>query len=136
MSEFFGSQFGQFLSATLVACAAAVLLRQLYGRISARHRRALDLSGEMRKIGFERIPKVLECYAIGDYVGAGREVEELHRILLDPAKRNLEFAQLFQRMLEHRLNDPQLRTVTLKLVGDLTTATAPPKSAVPVPSVN
>lgn len=126
MQEFFGSQFGQLLSAIIVGCAVAVLIRQAWARISNRHRRALDLSDEMLRLGFERIPRILKAYAVSDYAGALRETEELHKILLDPAKRNIEFATLFQRMLEHRLADANLRAATVKLFNDLTRSTTPP----------
>jgi len=134
MEDFLTSPFGQLSYWIMVGLIVAIAGRWAYLRVTARHHVAMDVARFLSSRGLQRIPRALENYALCDYVGAAREMKELHEILVDPMKRNLEFAGLFKRMLEDMLADPATRQQTLDQIAKSTTPVVvatviPPKAA-------
>ena len=120
--DFLSSPQGMLLSAA-AAFGIGWLLFGADSRIEDRRRRAIELSGKLRQVGFTKLPVFLEDYAVGDYSGMVRSIKELHDIMHDPAQRAAELDRVVKLVLEMKFKDPEQRAAVLKLVDDLKSAT-------------
>lgn len=88
--------------------------------IENRRRLAGKAAGELRgKYGLSLIPSLLEDYSVGDYSGMATRVKDIAELLLDPKRAAAEFDEIFSRMLEIRMSDPEGRSALLARIEKL-----------------
>lgn len=72
-----------------------------------------DAASALSTLGLERSAAIFKALSIGDDIAAIKDIEELTKMLLDPAKRQHELDTVFIKMLEEKLENPSDRQRTL-----------------------
>lgn len=85
-----------------------------------------QVATELHKMGLERLPAMLNAYAVGDYSGFFKAVQKFADLLDDGtdivAK---EFDRIFMRVLERKLQTPEGVALIRQRLADLGAPTTP-----------
>lgn len=121
--------------AVFVACfLAAKLFYKVDDKIERRRLGAADLATVLSKLGLVRIPGFLKLYSCGDYSGCAHEIEQVAKLFLSGEAAVLaEFSEVFDRVLDMKLKNPESRAylaARLAERSDASEATRPTIAAV------
>lgn len=71
-----------------------------------RRRAAFKAAAGLQAQGLTVLPAFLEDYAVGDYSGMAKKLRDAASVLSNPAASQAEFANVFNKLLQAKLNDP------------------------------
>jgi hypothetical protein len=71
-----------------------------------RRRAAFRISSQLRSQGLTVVPDFLEDYAVGDYSTMAHKLQEAAVVLFNDSALNAEFENVWQTLLQGKLNDP------------------------------
>ncbi len=101
------------LQALLVAVGAValgyVVSKFLYKKdteVEDRRRAAIDMIPALQAKGMTVLPELFKDYAVGDYSGMANKMKKAAVVLSNPASLEAEFASVFAKLLDAKLNDP------------------------------
>lgn len=99
------------IALVIVACfCAGKLFFRVDTKIEERRNAALSVVAVLRKFGLVRLPDILQAYAIGDYSGAWEKFHDFAKLVLSGEEAVLkEFDEVFKRVLESKLKNPEAR---------------------------
>ncbi len=86
------------------ACAGKLLYRD-DRKLKELQREASDLADELARHGFQLLPPILHDIGFLDFIKLKLDFKHAVNVLKDPAKRQVEFAQLLDGMIDFALND-------------------------------
>jgi hypothetical protein len=86
------------------ACAGKLLYRD-DRKLKELQREASELADELARHGFQLLPPILHDIGFLDFVKLKLDFKHAVNVLKDPAKRQVEFAQLLDGMIDFALND-------------------------------
>jgi hypothetical protein len=76
-------------------------------RVEKRREACIDVAVELQRRGLKRLPRILRCYAVGDYSGVWSEVKSFSREIMEgPDAVAKEFELVFRSMLADHLSTP------------------------------
>jgi len=100
----------------LAFAAIAIVLFNWDTKIEKRRKHAIDIADKCREEGFEIMPDILRCYAVGDYSGLYDEIKGAYKIFGNDKLRRQTFFDFLERQLEISLKDPERRAAIYKAV--------------------
>lgn len=86
------------------ACAGKLLYRD-DRKLKELQREASDLADELARHGFQLLPPILHDIGFLDFIKLKLDFKHAVNVLKDPAKRQVEFAQLLDGMIDFAMND-------------------------------
>lgn len=86
-------------------------------KVENRRRTAIAVSGELRKEGYEKIPSLLEDYAIGDYSSMATKMYKLYVLVEDGDGLKAELEAAFDKRLKAKLQNPDEKLELMKVVN-------------------
>lgn len=121
------------LMSLLVAVGAVtigfVVSKFLYKKdteVEDRRRAAFKVAASLQQKGLTVLPAFLEDYAVGDYSGMAKKLKDAAVTMSNPAAVEAEFATVFNKLLQAKLNDP---AELEKLAAAIAAKTATPTPA-------
>ena len=90
-----------------------------------RRRAAFKVAASLQEKGMGVLPAFLEDYAVGDYSSMAKKLKDAAVTFSNPAAVEAEFASVFAKILQAKLNDP----TELAKIADLVQAKLAPKVA-------
>ena len=90
------------LSVLLAGLLAFLGVRLVYRKDTEkenRRRSAIEVAAMLKGMGLSRLPKVLICYAVGDYSGLANEIKHFAELSIDPTAMAKEFEKVFTNVL-------------------------------------
>src|SRR5690349_4351163 len=124
----FGISIAWVLVAILGGIVAGRLVKRVDDKIEERRAHALEVSRVLAKQGLTVLPPVLEAYATGNYSEVLKALRKARITLDNPAAAAAEFEGIFNKMLETKLANGDVRAALLQRIqGDAkVTAAAKP----------
>jgi hypothetical protein len=105
--HFYVWQLVQLAALVVLGFGAWKLYCRLDERVEKRREACIDVAVELQKRGLKRLPRMLRCYAVGDYSGMWDEVKSFAREIMEgPAAVDKEFEDVFHSMLADHLSTP------------------------------
>jgi hypothetical protein len=82
-----------------------------------RRKAAIAGSQVASSFGLTHLPKLLTCYAVGDYSGIAHEVKELAKLSLNPVLLQAEMDSVLAAVVQKKAATPEGKAELLKLIG-------------------
>ena len=102
-------------------------------QIEDRRRSAAQLAGVLQRFGLKRLPMVLIDYSVGDYSGMSKRIASFIELFGEGEEAVIkEFNEVFERVLENKLNNPESRAYIQARLNETRPAASASIAASPV----
>lgn len=107
------------LAVVLAGVLAFGILQFLFkvdDKVESRRKKSIDLAQEYSKLGFKRLPKLFNTYAIGDYSGLYGLIEDLLNDIRQPDQIILELEGPAMAFIDHALKNQYKRAEVIRIL--------------------
>jgi hypothetical protein len=84
---------------------------RMFNRGAGAREEAAIVAQKLRKYGMDEIPQLLEAYSMRDIPGLVKQMRHLHMIVKNEDLVKQELADVFEKLLAERVQNPVLRAV-------------------------
>jgi len=106
------------IGAVTVGFVVSKFLYKKDTEVEDRRRAAIKISSSMKEKGLVTTAAFLEDYAVGDYSGMAKKLKDLSVVMSNPAAVEAEFAVVFAKLLQGKLNSPEGLAEIAKAVAE------------------